>query len=197
MKSSTIMIHLLLWATLFLETMAQVHTGDTQSFLSNMTQYIQSSGLDFCGMCAICSECNYAPQYSESCPVQGLDQNNSLSCPDKNINDLNFWGCVCSNSDVWETEFSYSVAMCQNLGLMNPKDTTLAVIQQFAFICNNYVLKDNAIDIYSIITSTINPVTIITQTPVVTQPASTSEIAPGATGLLGFTMISQITDIII
>jgi hypothetical protein len=140
MKSSTIMIHLFLWATLFLEAMAQRQTpGALQNYLPIMADYIQNSmlGLDHCGMCAICSECEY--NLTPTCGNPGLDQDSSISttCPNNSsdVTGMVFWACLCLNPP-GDTVFSTSLNDCyQNSDSTSSRENSTFVASKFEEIC--------------------------------------------------------------
>jgi hypothetical protein len=141
MKSATIMIHLFLCATLLLETMAQRQTlRASQNYLLTMADYIQNSmlGLDHCGMCAICSECDYNLTPSPTCgDLVGLDQNSSILgfCTNDDVTTMSFWTCVCSSLP-GDTVFSSTLNDCyQNSDPTSFRDNSTFVISKFGEIC--------------------------------------------------------------
>lgn len=116
------MIHLILWAVLFVESLAVDPT--VQDLLRNST-------LLGCGTCAICSTC-----YSNCGPGNiGFDQDNVLtSLCAESTSSTQFWGCLCTQAPVG-TLVSAASASLANCPSNYPNSTLNSVLTEFSSIC--------------------------------------------------------------
>lgn len=184
MRPSATMFHLLLWVMLFMESSAQGGIM-SQSYLSVMTRYIQASGLDNCGMCAICSECTTTTL--TDCLNTGLDQ--SLDIFDKcgAAENVTFWKCVCNDSQQANPSIINSLRDCGETS----QDSIDSAISAFSTICDDIfegispsttiqtITPSNST---SINTQTTDTTTTSSMTPAIVFPTSLTTASSGLPG---------------
>src|SRR5947207_3723517 len=114
MMPSAIMILLIVWAMLFVESLAQI-TEQEHNYLSDIGDLLNRTSLGHCGRCAICSECNLNQPCSGN--NTGFDVNSDLqiTCGPVSASSLTFWDCLCKNGSSLQSSLSKSLASCLNI----------------------------------------------------------------------------------